>query len=289
MAKIESSTNAGLFAPKSNNNLLDFMSNAVSTINGAMATKKKRPVNVRKYIQKRVKRLNGKPSSCSTQPKNKSVQKTTKVNAAKQLQTVGSQSWPMFAPPNNFTDQSQGFSSNYPTMCSPSYTPYNSETSLYPSPSGKPLNVDLPVDLDLLDDFLSELDSEPSTRHNSDSFPAGVSPGYPANVLESQVYLAEHPYSPPDSDSSDDIFERDSAYSSPVGSVGHNSRSAMSSPPMPADWHVPSPPTTQCPVNSTVWYAEQPPTTAADCWAPNQFTPFGQPQTVSDLLPSYYC
>lgn len=285
-------------AKTASTNLLDFVNTASSSIQEALAPKKKRNVNVRKFLQKRVKRLNDKGPKPSGQTKNKSVLRTTKPDAAHLLQNVGSRSWPLLNTTNEFSIQTQGLTtSSYPTSCSPpTYSYASSETSLYQTPSN---NKVIDAELDSLLSELAGIESQPSTRHNSDSFQAGVSPSYtPQSTLESQVYLAEHPFSPPNSDCSDDLFD-DSAYSSPIGSVGY--RSTACSPPMPAsEWPVQSPPdapvTTQypVPVTSTVWFPEQPAVSGSG-WLP-QYNSFDQgppmTPTVSELLldraPNYF-
>ena len=297
MPLTDNSSNASQTSAKKTTNLLDFVNTASSSIQEALTPKKKRNVNVRKYIQKRVKRLNDKgPKPMSAQTKNKSV-RPAKPGADHLLHTIGSRSWPLLAT-HEFNVQTQGFATaNYPTSSSPPASYASSETSLYQGPPSNSKAIDAE-----LDSLLSELvgfDGESSTRHSSDSFQAGVSPSYtPQSTLESQVYLAEHPYSPPNSDCSDDLFD-DSAYSSPVGSVSY--RSTACSPPMTAsEWAVNSPPsapaTTQCPVpvTSTVWFPEQPAVSGAG-WLP-QYNSFDQgppmTPTVSELLldraPNYF-
>ena len=288
MALTENTSNAGVSQPKAtSNNLLDFINGASSSIQDAMVSKKKRTVNVRKYIQKRVKRLNDHQGPKST--KNKSVLR--KPGSAKQLQCLGSMSWPLLATPSDYSAQTQGLeTSNYPTVCSPpssgSYAAGNEiETSLYRTSASNNKVID--AELDTLLSELAGLDSQPSTRHSSDSFQTGASPSYtPQSTLESQVYLAEHPYSPLNSDCSDDVYE-DSAYSSPVGSVDY--RSVACSPHMPAsDWSVQNsaPAPTICPVTSTAWFSEQQAVSGSG-WLPH-FSSYeqGPPMTptVSELL-----
>ncbi len=199
-------------------------------------------------------------------------------------------SWPLLATPSDYSAQTQGLeTSNYPTVCSPpssgSYAAGNEiETSLYRTSAS---NKVIDAELDTLLSELAGLDSQPSTRHSSDSFQTGASPSYtPQSTLESQVYLAEHPYSPLNSDCSDDVYE-DSAYSSPVGSVDY--RSVACSPHMPAsDWSVQNsaPAPTICPVTSTAWFSEQQAVSGSG-WLPH-FSSYeqGPPMTptVSELL-----
>ncbi len=283
MALTENTSNAGTTQPKStSNNLLSFINGASSSIQDAMVSKKKRPVNVRKFIQKRVKRLND-PKGLKPCSQTKSKLALTKPGSAKQLQCLGSMSWPLLVAPTASV-QTQGLeTSNYPTLCSPptsgSYA--GNETSFYQTPSSSNKVID--PELDTLLSELAGLESRPSTRHSSASFQTGSSPSYtPQSTLESQVYLAEHPFSPPNSDCSDDIYD-DSVYSSPVGSVGYTSVGC--SPPMAAaDWPVQSSTPaahTTCPVTSTVWFPEQPAVSGAG-WLP-QYSSFeqGPPMTPS--------
>lgn len=279
----ENSSNAGTTQPKStSNNLLSFINGASSSIQDAMVSKKKRPVNVRKFIQKRVKRLNDPkgPKSC-TQTKSKSVLR--KPGSVAQLQCLGSMSWPLLATPRV---QTQGCdTSNYPSVCSPptssSYAVNDVETSFYQSPPTSNSSKAIDAELDTLLSELVGLDSQPSTRHNSQT---GTSPSYtPQSTLESQVYLAEHPFSPPNSDCSDDVYD-DSVYSSPVGSVGY--ASVGCSPPMTAaDWPVQSSALTTCPVTSTVWFPEQSAVSGTG-WLPHaQYSSFEQ---APPMTPSVY-
>ncbi len=277
----ENTSNAGKTQPKTtSNNLLSFINGASSSIQDAMVSKKKRPVNVRKFIQKRVKRLNDPkgPKSCS-QTKSKSVLR--KPGSAKQLQCLGSMSWPLLATPS--VVQTQGLeTSNYSTACSPptsgSYAGHDVETSFYQTPPTSNKAID--AELDTLLSELVGLDSQPSTRHNS--FTGTSSPSYtPQSTLESQVYLAEHPFSPPNSDCSDDVYD-DSLYSSPVGSVGY--ASVGCSPPITTvDWPAQSSALTTCPVTSTVWFPEQPAVSGTG-WLP-QYSSFEQ---APPMTPSVY-
>lgn len=282
MALTENTSNAGTSPKTTSNNLLSFINGASSSIQDAMVAKKKRPVNVRKFIQKRVKRLsNPKGSKTCSQTKSKSVLR--KPGSAKQLQCLGSMSWPLLATPSV---QTQGLeTSNYPTVCSPptSGTGNDIETSFYQTPVSNNKVID--AELDTLLSELVGLESQPSTRHSSASFQTGTSPSYtPQSTLETQVYLAEHPFSPLNSDCSDDVYD-DSVYSSPVGSVGYTSVGC--SPPMtaanwPSQSSAPAPLTT-CPVTSTVWFPEQPAVSGAG-WLP-QYSSFEQ---APPMTPSVY-
>ena len=285
MALTENTSNAGVSQPKAtSNNLLDFINGASSSIQDAMVSKKKRTVrNVRKYIQKRLNDHQGPKST-----KNKLVPR--KPGSAKQLQCLGSVSWPLLTTPSEYSVQTQGLAtSNYPTVCSPpssgSYAGNDIETSLYQTSANNNKVID--AELDTLLSELAGLDSQPSTRHSSVPFQTGASSSYsPQSTLESQVYLAEHPYSPLNSDCSDDVYE-DSAYSSPVGSVDY--RSVACSPHMPAtDWSVQSsaPALTTCPVTSTAWFSEQQAVSGSGWLPPFSSYEQGPPMTptVSELL-----
>lgn len=290
MALTDNTTNynAGQTQPKTNN-LLDFINGASSSIQEALVSKKKRPVNVKKYIQKRVKRLNDKGTKPSISTKNKPVQKSSKQDSTKQLRSVGSRSWPLLAPPREFPQTQALPTTSYSTMFSPpSYICNDVEYSLYPAPPSNSKSYDPELESLLSELVGPEPASQPSTRHSSVSFQTGVSPSYtPQSMLESQVHLGEHPYSPPRSDCSDDAFNDDSAYSSPIGSVEYRSVT----PPLAAsDWPIQSSapaPTIQypVPVTSTVWFEQ--PTVSGAGWLP-QFSSItqGPPMTptVSELL-----
>ena len=287
MALTDIKTNASQTQAKATTNLLDFVNVASSNIQEALAPKKKRNVNVRKFIQKRVKRLNDKGGkSSTTQTKTKSVLRATKPSAASLLHSVGSLSWPQLATP-----QTRALpTANYPTSPPSSTYSFASEPSLYPSTTDSKL-----IDPEL-ESLLSEfgLESGSSTRRSSDSFRTSVSPCYtPQPSLENQVYLGEHPYSPPNSDCSDDNFD-DSAYSSPVGSVGYQSN--VCSPLVPScsslEWSVQSPQTIAavpppCPVTTSVGWFQQTVPSSGSGWM-TQYSTFDQgppmTPTVSELL-----
>lgn len=282
-------TNASQTQAKATTNLLDFVNVASSNIQEALAPKKKRKVDVRKFIQKRVKRLNDKGSkSSTTQTKTKSVLRATKPSAASLLHSVGSLSWPQLATPKPVQTRALP-TTNYPTSPPSSNCSIASEPSLYSTRSDKLIDPEL-------ESLLSEfgLESGSSTRHSSDSFRTSVSPCYtPQPSLENQVYVGEHPYSPPNSDCSDDIFD-DSAYSSPVGSVSYQSN--LCSPPLPAcpslEWSVQSPQTVAgvpppCPVSTSVGWFQQTIPSSGSGWI-SQYSTFDQgppmTPTVSELL-----
>ena len=136
-------------------------------------------MNHKKFIQGRVKRLNEKSS--------KPVRKT------KQTHSITVPEADNVAPPASLRD-------HLTTMVWPMQGP---EASLYPSGSqsepGKVIDPEL-------ESLLSEFGLD-SSRRSSES-----NVGYQPD-LQSQVRLAEHPYSPY-SDYSDDLFD-DSTYSSP--------------------------------------------------------------------------
>lgn len=213
------------------NNLLSFVSSATVNIHEALGKpSKKRTVNIKKYALKRVKRLeqgSGRRGTISaSMTKSKSAQlsppstkkQATTARAHASLMMIGcSNSWPELPlPPSqpSAAPQTSGVATmNYPTYVShPPMQHSLSDPNLYP-PTGGP-GIDDDVDLDaLLSDFNGMPDQQPvSSRHTSGS----VTPCFtPQPNLETQVAIAEHPYSPYSDCGSDELYG-DSAYSSPT-------------------------------------------------------------------------
>lgn len=230
-AKMAPTDNVPAFNQPEANNLLSFVSSATVNIHEALGKhSKKRTVNIKKYAQKRVKRLeqgSSRRSAASTsQTKSKSAQLSppsakkpvSTARAHSSLMMIGSSSsWPELPlPPNQppLVPQTTGVATtNYPTYSShPPMQHSYSDPSLHPPTSGAAIDDDLAI-------LLLELDEAPtqqsvSSRHTSGS----VTPCFtPQPTLESQVALAEHPLSPYSDCGSDELYDiEDSAYSSPI-------------------------------------------------------------------------
>lgn len=269
-------------------NLLNFVTVASSNIHEALASKKKRNVNVRKFIHNRVKRLNNKGTGKS-QTKTKSALKVSAKSSVAPLQHRSS--WSQLSTQDGVSQPVQTIAMStvsYTTSPLPSTNAILAESSLYATQTvadSKQMDSEL-------ESLLSEfgLDSSfPSTRYSSGSY----SPGSTSrSSLESQVCLGEHPYSPPYSECSDELFEDSSAYSSPISSQNN-----VCSPPVSSiDWPVPSPQNTRCPVTSMCDYSQQHSVPSYGCgWMTPYISTFNQvppmTPTVSELLmntPTYF-
>ena len=244
------------------NSLLSFVSSATVNIHEALGKQsKKRTVNIKKYAQKRVKRLeqgsSRRGTTSTAQTKSKSAQLSQPsakkpVPAARprtSLVNVGSSnSWPELPLPASLSPaapQTIGLpTTNYSTYSSHPPMQYS-----YSDPNLHTAGIEDDIDIASL---LSDFDGDLSTQQHGLSSPptsGSVTPCYtPVPTLESQVAVGEYPYSPPsDCGSVDDIYG-DSAYSSPI-SYGcspapiavssSNWTSSVHSPPMvmaPCSW-----------------------------------------------------
>lgn len=265
--KMAPTDNVPSFSMPEANNLLSFVSSATVNIHEALGKQsKKRTVNIKKYAQKRVKRLEQGSSRKGTispsMTKSKSAQlsppspkkQVTAARAHASLMMIGSSSsWPELPLPPSQPSAAPltcgAATTNYPTyMSHPSMQHSLSDPNLYPPTTSGPGIDD--VDLDAL---LSDLNGIPvqqpvSSRHTSGS----VTPCFtPRPNLESQVVIAEHPYSPYSDCGSDELYG-DSAYSSPT---------SYSCSPVPPMATIPSA------VSSTSWTTSDhsPPMVMAQC------------------------
>jgi len=204
-----------------NNNLLTFVNNASSSIQDAMGKppKKKRVVNVRKFVQSRVKRLDN-----AAKPRATSRPKAPQLsNAIAQLLSRGSScTWLGTSPVGmvpNVPAQAEREVATY--ACSTAAMPVSvCDIRSYSSPDlfhqQLPSCTQQVIDPEL-DSLLSSLASpvDPLSRHGSyESVYTSVvsSHASPAISNESQCYMPVSPYS----DITDDL---DSAYSSPIESA----------------------------------------------------------------------
>ena len=242
-------------------NLLKFASLASTNIQEAFGKQsKKRRVNVRKYAQKRVKRLD---SACKA-PKLAATTTTTKSKSARYNQRqvlthVGSHSWPQLSSVSNqapFVPQTAGVATSSQSTIELHFS--CSEPSMY--------TTDPELD-SLLTDII-ELESS----HSPTSRPASVSPTPSQPTLESQVFVAERPISPYSSCSEELL---DSAYNSPLNNYSGCSPVPPVVPTSHSEWSfVSSPPTTLPPFSTSYnTWVEQPVSTGCTWMPPQNSTP----------------
>lgn len=265
--KMAPTDNVPAFSVPETNNLLSFVSSATVNIHEALGKQsKKRTVNIKKYAQKRVKRLDGssrKGNTAASVTKSKSAllsppfakKQVNPARAHASLVKIGpSSSWPELPLPARLSSaapQTSGVATtNYSTYVShPPMQHSLSDPNLYP-PTTNAAGIEDDVDLAaILSEFNGLPVQEPvSSRHTSGS----VTPCFtPQPTLESQVGIGEYPYSPY-SDCGSEDFNDDSAYSSPTSYS-----------------HSPAPPMTSMPsgLSSTDWTtsAHSPPMVMAQC------------------------
>ena len=229
-AKMAPTDNVSTTFPEASN-LLSFVSSATVNIHEALGKQsKKRTVNIKKYAQKRVKRLEqgnarkGTTSVSSTKSKLAPASTKKQVPAtclSSSLVNIGpSNSWPELPlPPSQppAAPQTTGLpTTNYSTYSSHPPMQYSySDPSIYTPPTSTAAPIDDEFDIASL---LSDFDSDVPTQQHMSSQPASgsVTPCYtPQPTLETQVALGELPFSPPSDCGSDEIYG-DSAYSSPI-------------------------------------------------------------------------
>lgn len=205
-----------------NNNLLSFVNSATSNIKEALdkAPKRRRNVTVKKFVEKRVKRLENsrKPRTTGTQSSTKSkfAQLKHPTSARPQGQAIASQlqhsyTWPEITV-CALPVQTAGMSTcAYPTTTSSLTSLFSNSDPNVCLSSSSPQSIDPELE-SLLSEF--ECPSVPLSRRGShESVCTGASP--PFNTLEAQMCVAEQAFSPY-SDYSDEL---DSAYCSPVESA----------------------------------------------------------------------
>lgn len=218
------------------NNLLSFVSSATANIHEALGKpSKKRTVNIKKYAQKRVKRLEqgsgrrGTTSASATKSKSAQLsppsakKQTPAARPRSSLVNVGpSNSWPELPLPPSMPPaapqlQTVGLpTTNYSTYSSHPPMQYSySDPSLYTPPTSTAATIEDDIDIASL---LSDFDDVSAQQHMSSPPTSGsVTPCYtPQPTLESQVAVGELPYSPPSDCGSVDEIYGDSAYSSPI-------------------------------------------------------------------------
>ena len=180
-----------LHATTTTPNLLDFVAASSRSIEDALLPKKKRNRYVRKYIQKRVKRLN-----------DKQLKPVTALTKTTDLPAYSSSPWPTYPYARSKTSQYQG-------------PPSNSElaiTELGSLPSSELVGFDgSPPIYSVADSNSKTIDTELDSGFNNEQV-SEASSYRSQSAVESQVYLTEHLHPPPIfesefKDNSDDLFD----------------------------------------------------------------------------------
>ena len=227
-----------------NNDLLSFVNTASSDIQVALGKppKRRRNVNVRKFAENRVKRLDSKPRKVMGSASTTGSKSALPKPVYKPGDLIHRYTWPnlYLTSGSAMPVQSVGIPTcSFPTSTTTTTTTLlprsNSHNSLcLPSPPPRLIDPELES---LLSEF--ESPSAPISRHDSfESVCTVTSSCTPPSNTQAHVCMTDHAYSPY-SDYSDDLS--DSAYCSPVESsrVSYNCSPINLSTDIPSDWTTP--------------------------------------------------